>query len=81
VSRTKAHRPWRLVREAAYETRDYSRPEWRWHMSASGRSNARLQRERRRFWHAARNAARVELATGAQPEPTRTRHSVLWDFS
>lgn len=76
MSRTTAHRPWRMVRDEA----DYTRREWRWHVSAAyGRSTVR--QARRRFWGSVRRMERDALAKGQTPEPTRTRHTVLWDLS
>ncbi|MFJ9694961.1 hypothetical protein [Kitasatospora sp. NPDC101183] len=49
MSRTTAHRPWRMVRDEA----DYTRREWRWHISSAYGRNT-IRQARRRFWGSVR---------------------------
>lgn len=35
----------------------------------------------RKYWGGVRNRVRMDLLAGHEPEPTRTRHRVLWDLS
>lgn len=78
MSRTRAHRPWREIRDEAQRTGDYTGPEWRWHTSNGGRWRTRYWR--RLYWGSVRAYERTALAHDIEPEPTRTRHSVQWEL-
>jgi hypothetical protein len=65
-----------MVRDEAHASGDYTGQEWRWTSLSST-----AHREHRRYWHGVRARVRDVLARGETPEPTMTRHSVLWDMS
>jgi hypothetical protein len=44
-------------------------------------ASATLATFRRQYWGSVRQATKQDLAAGREPDPTRHRHSLLWELS
>lgn len=80
MSRTDNTKPWPILME--------ERPElpWVWilNVQPSHRGHVHAmtykRRERRRYWHGERQKAKRAMERGETPEPSRTRHDILWSM-